>query len=144
MLAQNEADGLIAMQKLLVERTPIAFPMATDELQIEAKSVNGRESFNFDVNRKGRLKLTKCTYQNRYAVVEILLRLDIDGPPHENPDGHVVPCPHLHVYREGYGDKWAIPAPPAFSDTADLVDTLRHFLQYANVVDIPPIQRSLN
>jgi hypothetical protein len=38
------------------------------------------------------------------------MRLDLDGPPHRNPDDEEIPWPHLHVYREGYGDKWASPA----------------------------------
>jgi hypothetical protein len=65
--------------------------------------------------------VSKCTYQERYAVIEILLRLDIDGPPHQNPDGVDVPCPHLHVYREGYGAKWAMPLPADFTNPSDLV-----------------------
>jgi hypothetical protein len=75
--------------------------------------------------------------------VEILLRLDVDGPPHTNPDGTEVPTPHLHVYREGYGDKWALPLPAAFTDTGNLVNTLREFLRYCNVDPLPEISLPL-
>jgi hypothetical protein len=75
--------------------------------------------------------------------VEILLRLDIDGPPHVNPDGVEVPSPHLHVYREGYGDKWAEPAPADFSDTSNLPRTLEDFLKYCKVERIPLVQRGV-
>jgi len=81
--------------------------------------------------------------RGREAVVDILLRLDVDGPPHQNPDGEEMPSPHLHVYREGYGDKWAVPVPAEFTDTSDLVCTLRDFMKYCNVQECPSIQRGV-
>ena len=104
MLTQQKADQLIQMPKRLVDPAPVRFPIACNYVQLEAKSQDGREAFMFDVIRKGKIKLSKCTYQERYAVVELLLRLDLDGPPHENPDGAEVLCPHLHIYREGHAD----------------------------------------
>jgi hypothetical protein len=50
----------------------------------------------------------------------------------------------LHVYREGYGDKWAIPIPAeAFRDTRDIWVTLEDFLRYCNVTQPPNIERGL-
>lgn len=140
MLTQAKADELLAMVKRLVSMLPIRFPLSGELLQLELKSDDGRESFMLDVNRKGKIKVSKCTYQERYAIVEILLRLDVDGPPHENPDGAEVPTPHLHIYREGFADKWAIPVPADFTNTSDLVKTLREFLRYCKVTEIPDIQ----
>jgi hypothetical protein len=72
------------------------------------------------------IKLTKATFQNRARAVIILYRLDIDGAPHRNPDDQEVPCPHLHVYREGFGDKWATPAPTdKFPDTTCFQPSMR-------------------
>lgn len=144
MLTQARADELRAMEKYCVDHTPIQFPSAGTASQITVKSTDERESLLVDVNRKGRIRVSKCTYQERYAVVEVLLRLDVGGPPHENPDGQEIPCPHLHVYREGFGMKWAQALPTAFTDVADLVLTLREFLSYCNVEQIPSIQRSIN
>lgn len=141
MLTQAEADALIAMSKWFVDRGPLPFPLPGEMQKWEVFSEGRRESFLVDVNRKGKIKLTKCTYQGRYRVVEILLRLDVDGPPHENPDGTEVPTPHLHVYREGFGDKWAMPLPIQFTDTSDLAKTFGEFLKYFHVQDIPEIQR---
>jgi hypothetical protein len=143
-IPQAKADALMAVLKYLLEKAEIKFPMMGTSLLLDARSHDGRESFLFDVNRKGKIKVTKCTYQERY-VGEVLMRLDIDGPPHENPDGALVPCPHLHVYREGYGDKWANPIDlTIFTSTADLAKTLRQFLTHCNVRDIPAIQRDIN
>lgn len=144
MLTQQRADELMGMEKYCVGATSIQFPASGTTAQIDVKSTDERESFLIDVNRKGRIRLSKCTYQERYAVVEILLRLDVGGPPHENPDGIVISCPHLHVYKEGFGTKWAYALPAGFTDTTDLVRTLIEFLTHCNVKDIPQIQRSLS
>lgn len=144
MLTQAKADELLATPKVMVDRSTIQFPAAGAALQLALRSEDRHEEFSIDVNRRGKIKLSKCTYQERYAVVEILLRLDIDGPPHTNPDGTTMPCPHLHTYREGYGDKWAAPLPADFKNPTDLVETLRDFLKYCNVKEISSIQRSIN
>jgi len=142
MLSQAEADALLGMPKMLVDLVQIKFPGRGDELRLEARSVNGKELFLFDVNRRGHINLKKCTYQNRHSV-DILLRLDLNGPPHRNPDGDELPCPHIHVYREGFADKWAFPVPSDFRDTNDLITSLQDFLQYSKVQEIPEIQRSM-
>jgi hypothetical protein len=41
--------------------------------------------FMLDVTR-ATIRLTKATYQNRARQAIILMRLDLDGPPHSNPD----------------------------------------------------------
>ncbi len=88
--------------------------------------------------------MTKVTYNNRVKVSIILVRLDIDGPSHRNPDGAEVPCPHIHHYREGFGDKWAIPAPiDLFRNTDDIWESLRDFFRYCNIVEPPLIERGL-
>lgn len=73
----------------------------------------------------------------RYRRDEILLRLDINGPPHTNPDGEEISSNHLHIYREGFEDSWAIPIPSnIFKNTTDLVQILIEFLEYCKVVNI--------
>jgi hypothetical protein len=72
------------------------------------------------------------------------MRLDLDGPTHRNPDGQEIPCPHLHIYREGYGDKWAIAAPlDRYADTADLFSTCDVFMQHCNITGPAKMQRGL-
>jgi len=108
------------MEKHRVDETRHQFPTLGGSIVVPLISVNKRENFLLDVTR-GRINLKKVTYQNRARTAVILARLDIDGAPHENPDGQEIPCPHLHTYREGYGDKWAVPAPTVtFPRTDDL------------------------
>ena len=142
-LTQEEADKLMAMEKRAVDEKEWLFPAPGDRFAVPLTSLDRRENFVLDVTRF-QIKLSKATYQNRARVAIILYRLDIDGAPHRNPDGEEIPCPHLHVYREGFGDKWAIEAPPEiFPDTSDLVITLEAFMQHCNITEPPIILRGL-
>ncbi len=156
MLTQSEADTLIAMQKKKANDEVTSFPLGGSLLTLPIVSLDGREAFLIDVNR-GRIRLSKCSYQERYQSTIVLVRLDIDGPPHPNPDvdtvplpflqpynGVTLPTPHLHLYTEGFMDKWAIPAPPdKFSSLSDLYETLVQFFTFCNIVEPPTVQKDL-
>ena len=88
------------------------------------------------------IKLKKYTFQTRYSKRVVLVRLDMDGPPHRNPDGTKINCPHIHVYREGYDDKWAYPLPSdKFSNPADVWKTMGDFMDYCNIIGKPEINK---
>lgn len=142
-LRQDEAEKLMAMEKRSAEDKEYLFPAPGEQIAIPLTSLDKRENFMLDVTR-AQIKLTKATYQNRARAAIILLRLDLDGPPHRNPDGEEVPCPHLHIYREGYGDRWAIPAQVTrYKNTLDLFSTFEAFMQQCNITGPPRIQKGL-
>lgn len=112
-------------------------------ISIPLISVDKRERFLLDIWHS-RLDLLKGNYQNRARQVVILVRLDFGGSPHRNPDGQEISIPHLHVYREGFGDKWASPVPrELFSNITDLWKTLEDFMRFCNIIQPPIIQRGL-
>jgi len=142
-ITQGEADALIEMEKLFVNDQDWFFPAAGDRIALELASRDKRENFVLDVTR-ARIKLTKATYQNRARQAIVLMRLDLDGAPHRNPDGTEIPCPHLHVYREGVGDKWAIAAPiDRYPNTQDLFSTCEAFMQHCNIIGPSRMQKGL-
>ena len=142
-LTQAEANTLLAMEKHRVDDAQHQFPTMGGSIEVPLISANKRENFLLDITR-GRINLKKATYQNRARTVVILARLDIDGPPHQNPDGQEIPCPHLHIYREGYGDKWAEPAPAvAFPRTTDLWGSVLDFMTFCQITETPFIERDL-
>ena len=50
------------------------------------------------------------------------------------PDGTKVGAPHLHVYTEEYGDKFAIEVPPGMlSDVNSGIAVLNDFMKYCNI-----------
>jgi hypothetical protein len=103
-LTQEEADKLIAMEKRSADTEERLFPAPGESIAIPLTSLDKRESFMLDVTR-ARIRITKANYQNRARATIVLMRLDLDGAPHRNPDGEEIPCPHLHIYHEGWGDK---------------------------------------
>ncbi|MEK7396193.1 MAG: hypothetical protein AAB116_04595 [Candidatus Poribacteria bacterium] len=159
MFTQSEAEYFMNMSKKKVSNNNYDFPLARESLVIPIISTDDKVNFLLDINRKGEISLTKCTkctYQERYQEVNILVRLDLDGPTHENPfiqpvpltylepyNGSVIPTPHLHLYVEGFMDKWAIPANNRFPRTSDLFLTLEDFFQFCNIIEPPAIQRGL-
>ena len=141
-LTQNEADALLALEKHCLNDRSYPFSSMLGKVEIPLQSADGREQFVLDMSR-GRINLLKGTYQNRARQTVILARVDFGGAPHRNPDGVEVPCPHLHRYREGYGDKWAEPIPPEFGSADDLWNLLNRFLEYCNVTQPPLFDREL-
>src|SRR6202051_3110827 len=129
-IAQAEADILIEMEKRFVDDKDWTFPAAGQRLALPLTSLDKRENFMLDVTR-AQIKLTKATYQNRARQAIILMRLDLDGPPHRNTDGTEIPSPPLHTYREGFADKWAIAAPgDRYPDPLDLFSACESFMQH--------------
>ncbi|MCH7701303.1 MAG: hypothetical protein IID37_06415 [Planctomycetes bacterium] len=157
MLQQSDADNMRTMPKRLLNPASIDFPSAGDARTFEAESLDGRDKFLIDANRRGRIRLAKCTYQERHSVVIVLARLDVGGPDHDNPrvdtvplpnfrqyNGAAIPCPHLHIYIVGWDIKWAVPAPvDAFPRMSDLALTLSDFMGYCGIADPPECQAAL-
>ncbi len=142
-LTQAEADALITMEKHRVNEELSSFPVNGEAIVLPLQSVDQREQFLLDLSR-GRIDLRKVKMQSRGRQVVVLLRLDLGGAPHRNPDDEEIPAPHLHIYREGYGDKWAVPVPPdRFGNLADIWQTFSDFMGYCNITQPPRIQRGL-
>lgn len=143
ILTQAEADALMVIEKRRADTIQREYPGLGGAITAPLISIDGRERFSLDL-RRGRIDLSKGTYQTRGRQVVILARLDFGGAPHRNPDGEEIGSPHLHLYREGYGDKWAFPVPEdQFTDQNDLQITLDDFMRFCNIVDPPIIRRGL-
>lgn len=142
-LSQFEADALIALEKIRVDNAVHDFPDLGGKLTVPLTSRNRRESFVLDIWR-ARIDLRKGTFQNRARQVIPLVRIDLGGAPHTNPDGESIGCPHIHVYREGFGDKWASPLPDSFlANGSDALSIMDEFFRFCNVVEPPQIRRGL-
>ena len=129
------------MEKISVSKELYRYPDMGGALRIPLTNEDRRMEFMLDIYR-GRIELTKGTLQNRAWQLFILARLDYGGAPHRNPDGEEMPCPHLHIYREGYGVKWAVPVPgDKFPTIGNDWETLQDFMKYCNVIELPKMIR---
>lgn len=140
MLTQAEADQLMQMVKHFV-RGPawITIPPGADNTY-ELAGSDDRERFLLDVWR-GTLRLAKLKFQNRSRTIVVLARLDVDGAPHTNPDGQRLSGTHLHLFKEGYDDRWAYPLDSnVFTLLSDPGTTFQQFCVFCKVESPPPIQ----
>ena len=132
MLTQAEANKLIATKKMFVSPATISLPPGSD-VTYELMSHDKQEQFLLDLWR-GTLRLSKIKFQNRARQVVVLVRLDVDGAPHTNPDGQRLSGTHIHYYREGFDDRWAEQLDPnIFTDTSDIALTLEQFCSHCSI-----------
>lgn len=142
-LTQTEADLLIAMPKVKINNQVWDYPSFGGSISIPLTSTDKKENFILDVSRS-QIDLLKGKYQNRGRQVVVLIRLDFGGASHRNPDGTEISCPHLHLYRENYGDTWAAEIPKEkFVNCADPWQTLQDFIRYCNIIEPPSIEKGL-
>lgn len=140
MLTQAEANQFMQMAKhFVLAPASISIPPGTD-VTYELASLDNREKFLLDVWR-GTLRLTKLRFQSRVRTIVVLVRLDVDGAPHTNPDGQKLTGTHLHLFREGYEDKWAYPVDPkVFTVLSDPGTTFQEFCSFCKIESPPPVQ----
>jgi hypothetical protein len=141
-ISQAEADALFAMPKVRVNDDTHEYSGAGVQLSIPLLSKDQRENFELDIWRSGNIQL-KGRYQNRSRHIIILARLDFGGQPHRNPNDTEVASPHLHLYREGFGDRWAFNLPNCFTTPNNLWKTLQEFMKHCNIVEPPIIDKGL-
>ena len=101
-----------------------------------------REEFILDISRSS-IRLSKNTFQNRVRVAVVLVRLDLDGAPHRNPDGEELSGTHFHIYHPNSGDKWAYLLPEIFTEPSNVMLTLDQFMDYCKIVAKPIVDSGL-
>lgn len=137
MLSTTEFNTLLGKIKVFEDTSPIVLD---GKINRHLKSTTSNDDFVLNIDR-GRINLNKVKYQGRHKSTNtIMLRIDTAGPRHQNPDGEYIDCPHIHIYKENYGDKWAFPLDKnIFQNQSNLSNLLMDFLLYFNVENIPKI-----
>jgi hypothetical protein len=105
-LSTNQFKELMSMKKYFID-AEISLPAHGECSTFELMDSKEEEKFLLDVDRSGIIELEKIKLQNRYATNVILIRLEVNGPQHINPDGTKIGCNHIHIYSEEYGDRVA-------------------------------------
>ena len=102
----------LELKKIAKNNTHRLYPSIGGKMAIPLQSEDGHEEFVLNIIRGQKLQ-AKVSYQTRGRSVVVLARLDLgNSTPHRNPDGEVIGSPHIHLYREGFGDKWAFEIKP--------------------------------
>ncbi len=142
LLTQSESKILLDMKKNSIDDNAISLPDLGGTLDIHLQEEAGKELFIVNYTRHS-INLYKRNHHFRARKVIGIARLDLDGPPHRNPDGEEIGPRHLHLYREGYALRWAQEVPDSFSNLDDSFETLQDFLKYCNVDKMPNFMKGL-
>ena len=142
-ITQSEYNYLIQEDKAFEDvETSIKLGPAPIKWKRIINTINGKETFLFDFYR-GSFEITKYTYNKRYRQTIVLLRYD-NGGRHTNPDGQFFDGPHVHLYREGYDDKFAFPIfEIGVSPSDSMEEVFKKIAQYCNIITIPTIEVTL-
>lgn len=141
VLEQEVAEHLLKLPKHYTGGAVINFPSVGGRIEYDLFSKDNRERFIMMVNQKK--VVLYYTFQARARNCYVLARLDY-GAPHLNPDGKRIGSPHLHLYSEEYGDRYAVELPKeVFSDIDNPIQTYEDFLKFCNVVVPPPTNYGL-
>lgn len=123
----------------ILEKKKIEFPeFGNQNKHIAHKHDNSRLKFDLIINRKGHLKDDYLTYQIQ-TKSQLLIRFDISGSPHENPNGTMINTPHIHIFDEIH-DHGRIAIPLEELEDLELISDLRYslleFMRYNNISDV--------
>ncbi|MCL2304813.1 MAG: hypothetical protein FWC43_05665 [Planctomycetaceae bacterium] len=138
-LSQADADQLVAMEKHCFENKRYEFPSGGKKISILLFSHDRRHEFALDIH-SGQVDLKKYTFGNRTRSVITLIRVDLrERGRHVNPNNTIITGPHIHRYREGFGDKWAEPLPPEFGNPGNTFQVFQNFMNHCNIVEKPHV-----
>ena len=118
-----EFQSLIQLKKIFAKKGVI-LPFTGNCNTYDLKSTTTSDKFYLDIDRRGSIEL-KVKLQSRYVRNRLpLVRIDINSPPHINPDGRKLSRNHIHIFRECDNDTgnlpWAYELNDVFKTNFDL------------------------
>ncbi len=139
-ITQAEFNYLISQDKEFEDLSnPVSLGPAPIQWTRKIIAPVTKELFLLDFYR-GSVELTKYTLNSRYRQTIILLRYD-NGGRHTNPDGTLFEGPHVHIYREGYNDKFAFPISEIDVSNSDSMEVVvKKIMQFCNIKRFPSIE----
>lgn len=108
-MTNKEFNILLGLPKTF-SKSPINLPIAGRTGVYNVESTLSSDRFFLDVDRSSKIELSKFKIQHRYATTKLpLVRIDINSPPHTNPDGCKLSRNHIHIYQETENDTGNLP-----------------------------------
>lgn len=142
-ITQAEYIFLMEQDKIFEDPiTPIQLGPAPLQWVRQINSLTSKEVFLLDFYR-GSFELSKYTINKRYRQTVIMLRYDNDGR-HTNPDGVFFEGAHVHLYREGFNDKFAFPISKMNVSSTDTIEEIfKKILHFCNIKQMLTIEVSM-
>lgn len=146
-ISQPEFGYLMTLEKNFTDSAEISLGPAPIRWQRELLAKKTKDAFTLHFYR-GSVELKKFTYNKTVRTSIVLIRYDALGR-HTNPpgtDGKSFDGPHVHLYRDGFDDKWAFPVTEIKlkeNPTPTMEEVFEKFCAYCSILDCPPIQSSI-
>ncbi|HBY69669.1 MAG TPA: hypothetical protein DEG69_19165 [Flavobacteriaceae bacterium] len=139
-ITQSDFDIFIKEEKVFSDLIkPLTLSPAPINWTREIKAINSKNIYLLDFYR-GSFELSRYTYNKRFRQSIILIRYD-SGGRHTNPDGVSFDGPHVHIYKEGFNDKFAYPISElSINNNFSMEEVLNKLLQFCNVTKRPSIE----
>lgn len=139
-ITQSEYDFLMSQEKVFDDSsTPIELGPAPIHWTRQINSLSSKDIFLIDFYR-GSIEISKFTVNKRYRQTIIMLRYD-NGGRHTNPDGEKFEGPHIHLYKEGFNDKFAYPISVIGIEETDSMEKIfTKILYFCNIKRVPTIE----
>ncbi len=93
-------NSLLLMRKQFEYPNRVILPIDKQSKFYKIKCVETKDKFILDYDRRGFYEL-KYKEQLRHSGNFCLVRLEINAPPHMNPDGRLTSRNHIHIFKEG-------------------------------------------
>lgn len=114
---------------------------------IVASRINERQeiiSFKLGIKylltiKRGNIEKDRFSISIILDTYHTLVRIDINGGTHDNPDGTIAPKSHIHIYNDKYDkkDRFAYEINlKDFPDIYNLYNVYMSFLEYNNIKDL--------
>lgn len=128
----NELKRMIAFVDLELLNTPFGKYNSTTNVLSQLNKI----PFKLDIHR-GNKESDRFTINLRFTETnDCLVRLDIKGGSHSNPDGTLSPESHIHIYNNNYDKRDSYAHPVNLNDFPNinsLYNASFSFLDYTNI-----------
>ncbi len=132
-IEQVKADEYMQVSKKFRRQRTINLNQPFEITEVLYSDLHG-DIFKFDA-RQGNIELSIGTLNNRAHDCIVLARLCIGKDKiHKNPDGTKVIGHHIHLYKEGFGDKIVYPAEDyGFEEPENFLKSIKRFCELCNI-----------
>lgn len=140
-LTDIQFEELMNLNKYFTKKN-IQLPTAGESESFDLAARETDDKFFLDADRRGRIEL-KIKLQTRYALTKLpLVRIDLNSPPHINPDGTKVSRNHIHIYKDSDYNTGNLPWAYELNTIdifakddiqADFMQIFYHFCEYCRI-----------
>lgn len=135
MITNEAFETLISLKKVFEKIDKVSLPHPQEGKIYNLFCRESKDEFIFDLSRKGTIEL-KQKAQLRLGKSVPIVRLEVNCPPHLNPDGTMTSRNHIHIYKENFDLKWAYDLDTIFhniSNDPQPLEIFYKFCEYCNI-----------